>query len=112
MVGNDSSTSTARISRRSAQPPLHAASAPSGTPPTMARPTDTKPMVSEMRAPQIVRESTSRPRLSVPKRWTRDGACRLLPSAMASGSNGASHGAASAARAKARATVAPKRAPE
>ena len=86
IVGNESSTSTPRMIARSAQPPRQAASAPSGTPPSTASATDTKPIVSEMRAPQIVRERTSRPRLSVPNGWPPDGPCRLAASAIASGS--------------------------
>jgi hypothetical protein len=37
--------------------------------------TDTKPATSETRVPHTMRESTSRPTLSVPSRWARPRSC-------------------------------------
>ena len=58
--------------------------------------TETKPATSETRVPQITRESTSRPTLSVPSRWARLGRASALPRFCFSGSYGDTSGAASA----------------
>src|ERR1700742_2234661 len=65
-------------------------------PTTDARITTEKPTRSETRAPQRIRESTSRPRSSSPRRCSRDGGSSLRDVSCALGSNGASSGAASA----------------
>jgi hypothetical protein len=50
----------------STQPPASPASSPSGTPISTAPMTETTPAISEARAPQMTRDSTSRPFSSVP----------------------------------------------
>src|SRR6267142_1971544 len=57
--------------------------------------TEPSPATSETRVPQITRESTSRPTLSVPRRWARPGLARTLPRSCLSGSYGATMSAAS-----------------
>src|SRR6266536_5549048 len=63
----------------------------------MARATDPKPAMSDTRVPQTMRESTSRPTLSVPMRWERSGLARVWPRSCLSGSYGEITGAKSAA---------------
>src|SRR5262245_14449260 len=74
---------------------------------SVARATETKPATSEIRVPQIVRESTSRPTLSVPRRWARPGAARLWARSCLSGGYGDSTGARRAAARAASITTAP-----
>src|SRR6266542_5000426 len=62
----------------------------------MARATEPKPAMSDTRVPQTMRESTSRPTLSVPMRWERSGRARVLPRSCLSGSYGEITGAKSA----------------
>src|SRR5438094_10127258 len=69
--------------------------------------TETKPATSETRVPQITRDSTSRPTLSVPSRWARPGRARVLARFCLSGSWGARTGARSAVSAATRSTAAP-----
>src|SRR5262249_16134726 len=90
MVGKETRMSTRRMVTRSSHPPAKPAARPMGTPPRRASPTDTPPMIREMRAPNITWDNTSRPRLSVPKGGTHDGGCRFSPRRMAAGSYGAS----------------------
>src|SRR5437773_1759398 len=63
---------------------------------TMAIVTGITPASNDARAPQMRRDSTSRPTSSVPSRWTSDGALRTARKSVALGSNGASAGAATA----------------
>src|SRR5690242_12937025 len=80
---------------------------PSAAPSRPPTATAAKPTVSDTRAPQITRESTSRPRWSVPSTWALPsmpwsvGAASRPRSDWRSGSCGASHGAATAIRASA-----------
>src|SRR6266436_2624003 len=62
----------------------------------MARATEPKPARSDTRVPQTMRESTSRPTLSVPMRWARSGRARVLPRSCLSGSYGEITGAKTA----------------
>src|SRR3954452_3225676 len=61
-----------------------------------ARMTTLKPTRNETRAPNRMREKTSRPRTSSPRRWLCDGASSRRIVSCAFGSNGASSGAAMA----------------
>ncbi len=61
-------------------------SRPRGTPKASAMPTDTRPALSEARAPQMMRERTSRPTSSVPSQWAHDGALRTALQLVAIGS--------------------------
>src|SRR3546814_10283479 len=58
--------------------------------------TEMTPAMSEARAPQIMREKTSRPISSVPMRCSRDGALRNADQLVADGSSIGSIGASSA----------------
>src|SRR5215510_2835175 len=80
---------------------------PSRLPATTARTTETSPASSETRVPQMTRESTSRPTLSVPRRCTPFGRASVLPRFCASGSYGATSGAARATRIASSITAAP-----
>jgi hypothetical protein len=68
MAGNESWTSATRMMNASSLPPTYPAMRPSDTPSTMARITEARPINSEMRAPNMIAESTSRPWSSVPSR--------------------------------------------
>jgi hypothetical protein len=61
----------------------------------IAIPVATKPTLSEIPAPQIIREKTSRPSGSVPKGWLPEGGIRTCLRSIAFGSYGASQGARS-----------------
>src|SRR5712692_6588821 len=69
---------------------------PSRLPATTASATETRPATRETRVPQITRESTSRPTLSVPRRWARPGLARALPRSCLRGSWGDTMGASTA----------------
>ncbi|MNV72416.1 hypothetical protein D3C71_1655020 [compost metagenome] len=69
---------------------------PSTTPATVATTATTMPTSSDTRAPQIVREYTSRPSASVPKKCSDDGGFMRAIGLMSCGSTVASQGAASA----------------
>src|ERR1700730_4259362 len=58
--------------------------------------TEPSPATRETRVPQITRESTSRPTLSVPRRWARPGLARMLPRSCLRGSWGDTMGASTA----------------
>src|SRR5262245_18404763 len=60
-----------------------------------------------MRVPQMTRESTSRPTLSVPRRWAGPGRARLWPRSCLSGSYGDRRGASSATATAVSITAAP-----
>src|SRR5258706_5546265 len=66
---------------------------PIGTPSAIEIDTDTSPARIEARAPQMMRDSTSRPSSSPPNRYAAFGARRTASQLVASGSCGASHGA-------------------
>ena len=68
MAGNDSITSQNRMMNASVLPPTKPASSPRLTPSTVDNSTDAMPTKSEMRAPNISADSTSRPWSSVPRR--------------------------------------------
>ncbi|MCY1537599.1 hypothetical protein D9M68_731010 [compost metagenome] len=74
---------------------------PRATPPTVATTATTMPTTSEMRAPQTVREYTSRPRASVPKKCSEEGGFMRAIGLMSCGSTVASQGAARAIVARA-----------
>ena len=63
--------SEVRDSASSTQPPRAAAQAPSATPADMPIATAISPTVIEVCAPTMMRESTSRPRWSVPSQMLR-----------------------------------------
>jgi hypothetical protein len=84
---------------------------PIGTPRPSEIETDTTPARIEARAPQMTRESTSRPSSSEPKRCARLGAPRTSLQLVARGSCGAIHGAANAIRTKNATIASPKSAP-
>ena len=58
--------------------------------------TETTPASSDARAPQMTRDSTSRPISSVPNQCAADGALRIALQLVASGSYGATTGASNA----------------
>src|SRR5580765_288134 len=76
----------------------------------MARKTANTPACIEARAPQTMRERTSRPRSSVPNGCAHVGALRIWAQSVLSGSRGAIHGAPNARIAKSSTTAAPARA--
>ena len=51
-----------------------------------AMPTDTSPALSDARAPQMMRVSTSRPTSSVPSQWAQEGGFRTWVKLVAIGS--------------------------
>src|SRR5262249_42830706 len=57
-----------------------------------ARVTGMTPAISEARAPQMSRDSTSRPTSSVPRRWTAEGGFRMAAKSVAAGLKGARGG--------------------
>ncbi len=67
---------------------------------TTAITTDIQPAISEVRAPQIMRDKMSRPSSSVPNQYIADGALRTARKLALTGSNGAIHGASSATSTK------------
>src|SRR5262249_11439107 len=78
-----------------------------GTPTAIAKRIDSTPACIETRAPQMTRESVSRPRSSVPNGCAQLGALRIALQLVAFGSAGASQGAASATITKASTTSRP-----
>src|SRR5438093_816323 len=70
--------------------------------------TEPSPATSETRVPQITRESTSRPTLSVPRRWARPGLARTLPRSCLRGSWGDTTGASTATTRAASITTTPR----
>ena len=80
-----------RASRGSSRP-----ISPIGTATTMASTVARKPAWIEARAPQMIRDSVSRPRSSVPSRCSRDGPARSASKSVASGEYGAIQRAKSA----------------
>src|SRR5216684_1285447 len=70
--------------------------------------TEPSPATSETRVPQITRESTSRPTLSVPRRWARLGLARTLPRSCLKGSWGDTMGASTATMSAASITTTPR----
>src|SRR5436309_11984305 len=69
--------------------------------------TDPKPATSETRVPQITRASTSRPTLSVPRRWAGPGWASVLARSCLSGSYGETTGARIATASAASITATP-----
>src|SRR5579862_1016616 len=84
---------------------------PTGTPSDTEMHTETRPASSEARAPQMTRDSTSRPISSVPNRWAAVGALRMAPQLVASGSCGAIQGAKHATRMNSAMNASPTMAP-
>src|SRR5437762_4630907 len=80
---------------------------PSRLPTRVAIATDAKPATSETRVPQMTRDITSRPTLSVPSRWARPGRESAWPRFCSSGSSGARSGAPRATNTAASRTAAP-----
>ena len=78
MVGSDWSSSIRRWITRSGSPPKYPETPPSSTPSTTLSVTATRPMVIDVWVPCMSRDHWSRPRRSVPRRWTRP---VVLPSA-------------------------------
>src|SRR5262245_42528353 len=106
--GNDRTASISRITSPSARPPAYPAARPSSPPAARAMATEAKPATSEMRVPQITRESTSRPTLSVPRGCAQLGRSSAWSRFCLRGSWGDSAGANAAARRAASSTAAPK----
>src|SRR5207247_1764785 len=86
---------------------------PSAAPTRPPTTTAAKPTSSDTRAPYTMRESTSRPRWSVPRRWARPSAASSVGASSRArsdwrvGSWGASHGAATAITARSATKAAP-----
>src|SRR5215813_9697901 len=70
MVGSDRPMSVSRMSSASTSPPRYPEIRPSSVPSVPATPMATSETSSEMRLPQMTRLSTSRPKRSVPSRWS------------------------------------------
>ena len=106
MNGNASWASATVMITVSVQPPRKPAESPSAEPTRPPTSTAAKPTRSDTREPKIIRESTSRPRWSVPSRCARPsaasrvGATSRARSDWRVGSWGASHGAAAATTAE------------
>ena len=105
--GTDSMASAMRDSTASTHPPTNPASSPSGTPMSTAPSTETTPAISEARAPQMRRESTSRPFSSVPSGCAQEGGLRMRDQLVSIGSYGATQGARMATSTKASTTTSP-----
>ena len=84
--GTESMASVMREISASTQPPASPASIPSGTPTASAAATERPPAISEARAPQRVRDSTSRPFSSVPNQCASEGGLRIRDQEVAVGS--------------------------
>jgi hypothetical protein len=72
--GSVSITSVKRIRMKSTVPPKNPAASPIATPMVSVTAIAAMPTSSEIRAPKMIRESTSRPSSSVPSRNNREGA--------------------------------------
>ena len=70
--------SAQRMMKAPSRPPRRPASIPMALPKTMPNRTEPMPMVREMRAPQKMRERTSRPKSSVPSTKGPSGAWRRI----------------------------------
>src|SRR5262249_330245 len=81
-----------------------------GTPASMASNTESTPASKETWAPQITRDSSSRPRSSVPSQLWASAGLRIFAQFVAWGLYGASHGAPSAVAVKTTIITAPMRA--
>ena len=109
--GKASMRSIALISTASVRLPVYPAMSPMKVPTVIARPTATKPMLIEIRAPKTMREKTSRPSLSVPNQCAGEGPCAPSARFCASGSDGAITPAKTAINRIAATTAAPTSAP-
>ncbi len=76
--GNARKTSVTRMMTSSIQPPRNPATAPSGVPMITATRTTSRPIDSEVRVPNMIRASMSRPKLSVPNMCSGLGDRNLL----------------------------------
>ncbi len=87
-AGKAKARSVIRITKPSTIPPRAAAKAPSGMP--TPAPTNTAMIETaiELRAPTMIMEKTSRPKLSVPKKCVRLGPCSLSRKFIAVGEYG------------------------
>jgi hypothetical protein len=74
MNGKASWASASVMIAASTRPLAKPAASPAAEPSTPPTSTAAKPITSETREPWITRESTSRPRWSVPSRWARPSA--------------------------------------
>ena len=86
MLGKAKIVSNRRPIAPSSAPPAYPAARPSGTATTRATSADTNETVSEIRAPNRIRDRTSRPRSSVPNGCATDGAANGKPVAIFNGS--------------------------
>ena len=107
-AGKAKKRSVMRISTSSTIPPTSPAMMPSRLPNVTDRPTIRAAEPSEMRAPAMMRLRTSRPTLSVPRRWAGDGGARTEKRSAALG-DWASSGPRSAARTASRTIALPSR---
>ena len=94
--GAASRASVQREITASVQPPKYPAMMPKGTPRPSAIATETTPASKEACAPQIRRDSTSRPNSSVPSQCAAEGALRTAPQSVAEGSGIGRMGASNA----------------
>ncbi len=95
--GKHSTTSAVRTAKNSARPRNQPASSPSTVPTKQATAADAKATVSEVRAPQMMRESTSRPNSSRPSMLPGSQAARRFATSWRTGSGSGRMGAAMAA---------------
>src|SRR5262245_33968413 len=94
--GNDSTASISRITSPSRRPPAYPAASPRRPPATSAMATEPSPAASDPRVPQMPRDSTSRPTLSVPSQCSASGRVSAWPRSCRRGSWGETTGASAA----------------
>ena len=86
ILGNAVRASPTRMSTSSTTPPKYPVSAPMAVPHTAPMATVATAMANVVPAPCMTRLKMSRPKLSVPIQWARDGPASLGPASMALGS--------------------------
>src|SRR5919199_6078181 len=92
--GKASIASTTRPSTWSTAPPIYPAARPIDTPPPRAMLTAMTATAIDTRVPYSTRASWSRPTLSAPSQWAKEGCSRVCAGAVWYGSYGVSSGAA------------------
>ena len=107
IIGSDDSESKISTSTASSQRGPKPETIPSSNPTMPAIPVASKAMDRAVRAPQMMRDSVSRPNWSVPAQWVSDGPMNLFGTSIFTGSNGATHGASSAIRTKVATSTSP-----
>lgn len=86
MSGKEMNTSGMRWTFMSTRPPKQALAKPISRPMVAPRKEATNPMVMSVWEPKIIRETTSRPKSSVPNQCTADGPVSMATKSGSSGS--------------------------